>query len=68
MSVNTNGHTVYAHESLPLNEIVDVIHHSEHLISKFAFLNRGLIYTHRKTKKHARLMAEKDLLRGQDHI
>jgi len=107
MSVNTNGCTVYAHESLSLNEIVDIIQRSEDLISKFNFLspadvadtelllawlgrrgtlvrtrgkdaskiyarthapmvcecgckiNRGLIYKHRKTKKHARLMAEK---------
>ena len=30
-------------------------------------VNQGLIYKHRKTKKHARLMAEKDPVRGQDH-
>ena len=38
MSVNTNGHTVYAHESLSLHEIVDIIQHSEDLISEFVFL------------------------------
>ena len=36
MSVNTNGCTVYAHESLSLNEIVDIIQRSEDLISKFS--------------------------------
>ncbi|MFM7981094.1 MAG: hypothetical protein ACKPKO_17425, partial [Candidatus Fonsibacter sp.] len=30
-------------------------------------LNRGLTYKHRKTKKHARLMAKKDPVRGEDH-
>ena len=107
MSVNTNGHTIYAHESLALNEIVHIIQHSEGLISKFVYLrpsdiadtefllaklgergtlvqtrgrdankeyarlhtpvvcecgckiHRGLMHKHRKTKKHARLMAEK---------
>ena len=107
MSVSTNGCTVYAHESLSLNEIAYIIQHSEDLICKLNFLsptdiadtelllawlgrrgtvvitrgrdasniyarthapmvcecgcqtNRGLIYKHRKTKKHARLMAEK---------
>ena len=39
MSVNTNGCTVYAHESLSLNEIVDIIQRSEDLISKFIFLS-----------------------------
>ncbi len=39
MSVNTNGCTVYAHESLTLNEIVDIIQRSEDLISKFNFLS-----------------------------
>ncbi|MFM7979342.1 MAG: hypothetical protein ACKPKO_08515 [Candidatus Fonsibacter sp.] len=29
-------------------------------------LNRGLIYKHRNTKKHARLMTEKGLVRGED--
>ncbi|MFM7980044.1 MAG: hypothetical protein ACKPKO_12080 [Candidatus Fonsibacter sp.] len=38
MSVNSTGHTVYAHESFSLNEIVDNIQHSEDLISKFVFL------------------------------
>ena len=109
MSVNTNGCTVYAHESLSLNEIAYIIQHSEDLICKLNFLsptdiadtefvlawlgqrgtvvrtrgrdaskiyawahspmvcecgckiNRGLIYKHRKTKKHARLMTEKAL-------
>ena len=107
MSVTTNGHTIYAHESLSLNEIAHIIQHCEDLISKFVLLrpsdiadtefllaklgergtlvrtrgrdankeyarlhtpmvcecgcknNRGLIYKHRKTKKHARLMAER---------
>ena len=107
MSVNTNGHTIYAHKSLSLNEIVHIIQHSEGLISKFVYLrpsdiadtepllakfgergtfvrtrginankeyarlhttvvcecgckiHRGLIYKHSKTKKHARLMAER---------
>ena len=110
MSVNTNGHTVYAHESLSLHEIVNIIQHSEDLISKFVFLkpaniadtefllahlqggktlvrtrgrdaskayawahtpvvcecgcklNRWLLYKHIRTKKHARLMAKKDLV------
>ena len=110
MSVNTNGHTVYAHESLSLHEIVNIIQHSEDLISKFVFLkaaniadtefllahlqggktlvrtrgrdasktyarvhtpvvcecgckfNRGLISKHRRTRKHGRLMAKKDLV------
>jgi len=38
MSVNTNGCTVYAHESLSMNEIVAIIQRSEDLISKFSFL------------------------------
>ena len=107
MSVTTNGHTIYAHESFSLNEIVHIIQHSDDLISKYVFLrpadivdtdfllahlghgktlvrtrgrdankeyarlhtpvvcecgckiHRGLMHKHRKTKKHARLMAEK---------
>ena len=107
MSVNTNGHTIYADESLSLNEIVHIILHCDDKISKNVFLrpadvadtdfllahlghgktlvrtrgrdankkyarlhtpvvcecgckiHRGLIYKHRKTKKHARLMAER---------
>ncbi len=43
MSVHTNGHTVYAHESLSLNEIVHIIQHSKHIISKFAFLSPAVI-------------------------
>ena len=117
MSVNTNGHTVYAHESLSLHEIVDIIQHDEDLISKktkFGFVtraniadtefllahlqyskilvrtrgrdaskeytrvhtpvvcecgckvHRGLLWKHRKTKKHARLMAEKGRVKGED--
>ncbi|MFM7981452.1 MAG: hypothetical protein ACKPKO_19260 [Candidatus Fonsibacter sp.] len=43
MNVNTNGHTVYAHEILSLNEITDIIQHSEDLMSKFAFLSPAVI-------------------------
>ncbi|MFM7986372.1 MAG: hypothetical protein ACKPKO_44380 [Candidatus Fonsibacter sp.] len=43
MSVNTNGRTVYAHESLSLDYIVHIIQHSEDLISKLAFLSPAVI-------------------------
>ena len=39
MSVSTNGCTVYAHESLSLNEIAYIIQHSEDLICKLNFLS-----------------------------
>ena len=39
MSVNTSGCTVYAHASLSLNDIVDIIQRSKDLISKFNFLS-----------------------------
>ena len=37
MSVKPNGHTIYAHASLSMNEIVAIIQCSEDLISKFVF-------------------------------
>ena len=105
MRVNTNGRTVDAHESLSIDEIVDIIQHSKDLMSRIHLsptdiadtevllahlgdgktlvrtrgkdaskiyarlhtpvvcecgckINRGLIYKHRQTKKHARLMAD----------
>ena len=39
MSVNTNGCTVYAHTSMPMNEIVAIIQRSEYLISTFYVLS-----------------------------
>jgi hypothetical protein len=37
MSVNTNGCTEYAHESMSMNEIVAIIQRSEDLIFNFNF-------------------------------
>ena len=39
MSVTTNGCTVYAHKSMPMNEIVAIIQRSEYLISTFDVLS-----------------------------
>ena len=39
MSVNSNGCTVYAHKSMPMNRIVAIIQRSEYLISTFDVLS-----------------------------